>query len=262
MLEKYLQKVEFDSLEDFQKNFEIKVPENFNFGYDVVDGWAASDPDKPALLWTNDQGEEYRYTFADMKRMSDRVASFYLSLGIGRGDTVMMMLKRRIEFWFSIIALHKIGAVAIPATHLLTAKDIIYRANSAKIKMIVCASEPVMIRHVNEALPQSPTVRHLVATGSFNEEGWLSLDEGMASAPDFVRPAEVNTNRDISLLYFTSGSSGNPKMVAHNFLYPLGHIVTAKYWHNLNERSLHLTVADTGWGKAVWGKLYGQWLCG
>ena len=262
MLEKYLQKVEFDSLEDFQRNFKIKVPGNFNFGYDVVDEWAASAPDKLALLWTNDQGEEHRYTFADMKRMSDRVASFFLSLGIGRGDTVMMMLKRRIEFWFSIIALHKIGAVAIPATHLLTAKDIIYRANSARIKMIVCASEPVMIQHVNEALPHSPTVCRLVATGSYNEDGWLSLDKGMASAPDFVRPAEVNTNRDISLLYCTSGSSGNPKMVAHNFLYPLGHIVTAKYWHNLNERSLHLTVADTGWGKAVWGKLYGQWLCG
>ena len=262
MLEKYLQKVEFDSLEDFQRNFKIKVPGNFNFGYDVVDEWAASAPDKLALLWTNDQGEEHRYTFADMKRMSDRVASFFLSLGIGRGDTVMMMLKRRIEFWFSIIALHKIGAVAIPATHLLTAKDIIYRANSARIKMIVCASEPVMIQHVNEALPHSPTVCRLVATGSYNEDRWLSLDKGMASAPDFVRPAEVNTNRDISLLYFTSGSSGNPKMVAHNFLYPLGHIVTAKYWHNLNERSLHLTVADTGWGKAVWGKLYGQWLCG
>ena len=262
MLEKYLQKVEFDSLEDFQRNFKIKVPGNFNFGYDVVDEWAASAPDKLALLWTNDQGEEHRYTFADMKRMSDRVASFFLSLGIGRGDTVMMMLKRRIEFWFSIIALHKIGAVAIPATHLLTAKDIIYRANSARIKMIVCASEPVMIQHVNEALPHSPTVCRLVATGSYNEDGWLSLDKGMASAPVFVRPAEVNTNRDISLLYFTSGSSGNPKMVAHNFLYPLGHIVTAKYWHNLNERSLHLTVADTGWGKAVWGKLYGQWLCG
>ncbi len=262
MLEKFLQKVEFDSLEDFQNNFNIIVPENFNFGYDVVDEWAASDPDKLALLWTNDQGEEYRYTFSDMKRMSDRVASFFLSLGVGRGDTVMMMLKRRIEFWFSIIALHKIGAVAIPATHLLTAKDIIYRANSAKIKMIVCASEPVMLQHVNEALPKTPTVRFLVATGSYSDDRWLSMDEGIASAPEFVRPSEVNTNRDISLLYFTSGSSGNPKMVAHNFLYPLGHIVTAKYWHNLNERSLHLTVADTGWGKAVWGKLYGQWLCG
>ena len=226
MLEKYLKKVEFDSLEDFQKNFEIIVPDNFNFGYDVVDEWARTNPDKLALLWTNDEGAETRYTFADIKRKSDQVAAFYQSLGIGRGDCVMMMLKRRAEFWFSIVALHKLGAVAIPATHLLTPKDLIYRANSAQIKMIVSADEPIMIQHVNDCL------KH------------------------------VNDNHDISLLYFTSGSSGNPKMVAHNFLYPLGHIVTAKYWHNVNEQSLHLTVADTGWGKAVWGKLYGQWLSG
>ena len=262
MLEKYLQKVEFDSLEDFQKNFKIIVPDNFNFGYDVVDEWARTNPDKLALLWTNDEGKEQRYTFADMKRKSDQVASFYQSLGIGHGDCVMMMLKRRIEFWFSIVALHKIGAVAIPATHLLTPKDLIYRANSAKIKMIVCADEPIMIQHVNDCLKDSPTVKVLVATGSYNKDGWLSMDEGMKNAPEFVRPAHVNDNHDISLLYFTSGSSGNPKMVAHNFLYPLGHIVTAKYWHNVNENSLHLTVADTGWGKAVWGKLYGQWLSG
>ena len=262
MLEKYLQKVEFYSLEDFQKNFKIIVPDNFNFGYDVVDEWARTNPDKLALLWTNDEGKEQRYTFADMKRKSDQVASFYQSLGIGHGDCVMMMLKRRIEFWFSIVALHKIGAVAIPATHLLTPKDLIYRANSAKIKMIVCADEPIMIQHVNDCLKDSPTVKVLVATGSYNKDGWLSMDEGMKNAPEFVRPAHVNDNHDISLLYFTSGSSGNPKMVAHNFLYPLGHIVTAKYWHNVNENSLHLTVADTGWGKAVWGKLYGQWLSG
>lgn len=262
MLEKYLKKVEFDSLEDFQKNFEIIVPDNFNFGYDVVDEWARTNPDKLALLWTNDEGAEVRYTFADIKRKSDQVASFYQSLGIGRGDCVMMMLKRRAEFWFSIVALHKLGAVAIPATHLLTPKDLIYRANSAHIKMIVSADEPIMIQHVNDCLKDAPSVKVLVATGSYCEGNWHSMDEGMKNAAPFVRPEYVNDNHDISLLYFTSGSSGNPKMVAHNFLYPLGHIVTAKYWHNVNEQSLHLTVADTGWGKAVWGKLYGQWLSG
>jgi len=262
MLEKYLRKVEFDSLEDFQKNFEIIVPDNFNFGYDVVDEWARTNPDKLALLWTNDEGAEQRYTFADIKRKSDQVASFYQSLGIGKGDCVMMMLKRRAEFWFSIVALHKLGAVAIPATHLLTPKDLIYRANSAQIKMIVSADEPIMIQHVNDCLKDAPSVKILVATGSYNKDGWHSMDEGMKNAAPFVRPEHVNDNHDISLLYFTSGSSGNPKMVAHNFLYPLGHIVTAKYWHNVNENSLHLTVADTGWGKAVWGKLYGQWLSG
>ena len=262
MLEKYLRKVEFDSLEDFQKNFEIIVPDNFNFGYDVVDEWARTNPDKLALLWTNDEGAEVRYTFADIKRKSDQVASFYQSLGIGKGDCVMMMLKRRAEFWFSIVALHKLGAVAIPATHLLTPKDLIYRANSAQIKMIVSADEPIMIQHVNDCLKDAPSVKIRVATGSYNKDGWYSMDEGMKNAAPFVRPEHVNDNHDISLLYFTSGSSGNPKMVAHNFLYPLGHIVTAKYWHNVNENSLHLTVADTGWGKAVWGKLYGQWLSG
>jgi len=262
MLEKYLRKVEFDSLEDFQKNFEIIVPDNFNFGYDVVDEWARTNPDKLALLWTNDEGAEVRYTFEDIKRKSDQVASFYQSLGIGKGDCVMMMLKRRAEFWFSIVALHKLGAVAIPATHLLTPKDLIYRANSAQIKMIVSADEPIMIQHVNDCLKDAPSVKILVATGSYNKDGWHSMDEGMKNAAPFVRPEHVNDNHDISLLYFTSGSSGNPKMVAHNFLYPLGHIVTAKYWHNVNENSLHLTVADTGWGKAVWGKLYGQWLSG
>ena len=262
MLEKYLRKVEFDSLEDFRKNFEIIVPDNFNFGYDVVDEWARTNPDKLALLWTNDEGAEQRYTFADIKRKSDQVASFYQSLGIGKGDCVMMMLKRRAEFWFSIVALHKLGAVAIPATHLLTPKDLIYRANSAQIKMIVSADEPIMIQHVNDCLKDAPSVKVLVATGSYNKDGWHSMDEGMKNAGPFVRPEHVNDNHDISLLYFTSGSSGNPKMVAHNFLYPLGHIVTAKYWHNVNENSLHLTVADTGWGKAVWGKLYGQWLSG
>ncbi len=262
MLEKYLKKVNFDSLEDFQKNFEIIVPDNFNFGYDVVDEWARTNPDKLALLWTNDEGAEVRYTFADIKRKSDQVAAFYQSLGIGKGDCVMMMLKRRAEFWFSIVALHKLGAVAIPATHLLTPKDLIYRANSAQIKMIVSADEPIMIQHVNDCLKDAPSVKIRVATGSYNKDGWYSMDEGMKNAPEFHRPEHVNDNHDISLLYFTSGSSGNPKMVAHNFLYPLGHIVTAKYWHNVNEQSLHLTVADTGWGKAVWGKLYGQWLSG
>lgn len=262
MLERFLKRTKFDSLEDFRKNFEIIVPDNFNFAYDVVDVWAEQQPDKLALLWTNDEGECHRYTFADIKRESERVASFYISLGIKKGDSVMMMLKRRAEFWFSIIALHKIGAVAIPATHLLTAKDLIYRNNSAKVRMIVAADEPEIIQHVNESLEQSPTVEYVVATGSNKHEGWLNLNEGMASAPAFVKPAYVNVNNDISLLYFTSGSSGQPKMVAHNYLYPFGHIVTAKYWHNLTENSLHLTVADTGWGKAVWGKLYGQWIVG
>ena len=262
MLERFLKRTEFTSLEDFRENFEIIAPDNFNFAYDVVDAWAAEAPDKLAMLWTNDEGAEQRYTFADIKEQSDKVASFFLQLGIKRGDCVMMMLKRRVEFWFTIVALHKIGAVAIPATHLLTPKDLIYRNNSAGIRMIVAANDELIIQHVNDSLSQSPTVEFLVSTGSYSEGNWHSMDKGIAEAPAFVKPGFVNNNSDISLLYFTSGSSGQPKMVAHNYLYPLGHIVTAKYWHNVHQNSLHLTVADTGWGKAVWGKLYGQWIVG
>lgn len=262
MLERFLKRTDFSSLEDFKNNFEIVAPENFNFAYDVVDAWAAKEPDKLAMLWTNDEGAEQRYTFADIKEQSDRVASFFLQLGIKRGDCVMMMLKRRVEFWFTIVALHKIGAVAIPATHLLTPKDLIYRNNSAGIRMIVTANDKLIMQHVEDSLEQSPTVEFIVSTGAEVSGKWISMAKGKENAPQFVRPEVVNTNSDISLLYFTSGSSGQPKMVAHNFLYPLGHIVTAKYWHNVHKKSLHLTVADTGWGKAVWGKLYGQWIVG
>lgn len=262
MLERFLKRTDFSSLEDFKNNFEIVAPENFNFAYDVVDAWAAKEPDKLAMLWTNDEGAEQRYTFADIKEQSDRVASFFLQLGIKRGDCVMMMLKRRVEFWFTIVALHKIGAVAIPATHLLTPKDLIYRNNSAGIRMIVTADDKLIMQHVEDSLEQSPTVEFIVSTGAEVSGKWISMAKGKENASKFVRPEVVNTNSDISLLYFTSGSSGQPKMVAHNFLYPLGHIVTAKYWHNVHEKSLHLTVADTGWGKAVWGKLYGQWIVG
>jgi acetyl-CoA synthetase len=175
---------------------------------------------------------------------------------------VMLILKRKYEFWFSIIALHKIGATVIPATHLLTKKDIIYRTNAADIKMIVCVGEPEIMKHVEEAMPESPTVKKLVSVGPEIREGFDDFHRGIANAPAFIRPASVNTNDDTFLMYFTSGTSGEPKMVIHNYLYPLGHITTASYWHHLNEDSLHLTIADTGWGKAVWGKLYGQWIAG
>lgn len=262
MLEKFLVKTQFSSMDDFNKNYRVKVPEVFNFAYDVVDEWARIVPGKPALLWTDDAGTVRQFTFADMKRESDRTASFFSSLGIGRGDMVMLILKRRWQFWFSILALHKLGAVAIPATHLLTSKDIIYRCNAAGIKALVTVGEPEVIAHVQKAMPDCPTVRELISTGPEVPEGWQDFDKGLQSAPEFRRPMRVNRNEDISLLYFTSGTTGDPKMVAHDFLYPLGHIITGKYWHNLHENSLHLTVADTGWGKAVWGKLYGQWIAG
>ena len=257
MLERFVEQTHFTSQEDFIAHFKIKVPEVFNFGYDVVDAWAAECPDKNALLWTNDKGEHIQFTYADLKRETDRTASYFQSLGIGHGDKVMLILKRRYEFWFSIIALHKLGAVVIPATHLLTKKDIVYRCNAATIKMIVAAGEDVITRHIIDAMPQSPSVEKLVSVGPEYPEGFEDFHKGIEQAAPFVRPAQVNTNDDISLMYFTSGTTGEPKMVAHDFTYPLGHIATGSFWHNLHENSLHLTIADTGWGKAVWGKLYG-----
>lgn len=262
MLERFLTQTHFTSQEDFKKNFKIKVPENFNFGYDVVDAWAAEQPDKKALLWTNDKGEHIQYTFADLKRETDRTASYFQSLGIGRGDKVMLILKRRYEFWYSIIALHKLGAVVIPATHLLTKKDIVYRCKAATIKMIVVAGEEVITTHVQDAMPLCPSVEKIVSVGPLVPEGFEDFHKGLDAAPSFERPKHVNTNEDIMLMYFTSGTTGEPKMVAHDFTYPLGHIATGAFWHNLHENSLHLTIADTGWGKAVWGKLYGQMIVG
>lgn len=262
MLERFVKQTEFASHEDFIKNLKIDVPENFNFGYDVVDAWAAEQPGKNAILWTNDQGLEHQYTYAELKEKTDATASYFQSLGIGHGDMVMLILKRRIEFWFSIIALHKLGAVAIPATHLLTKKDIVYRCEAADIKMIVCAGEEVITKHIIEALPDCKSLEHVVSIGPDIPEGFKDFQEGIANAVPFVKPAQPNTNDDVMLMFFTSGTTGQPKMVAHDFTYPLGHITTGAFWHNLHAGSLHLTIADTGWGKAAWGKLYGQMLAG
>ena len=262
MLNKYLDKIEFENYNDFLENFKINVPENFNFGYDIVDEWARISPNKKALLWTNDQGKEIQFTFADIKRESDKAASYFTQLGIKRGDMVMIVLKRRYQFWMVITALHKIGAAVIPATHLLTEKDIIYRAKAADIKAIVAAGDEEVVKHIEKARPNCPTVTNCISIGPIIPEGWDDYNRGVEEAPEFVRPELANTNDDISLMYFTSGTTGEPKMVAHDFTYPLGHIITAKYWHNLNEDSLHLTLADTGWGKAVWGKYYGPWIVG
>jgi acetyl-CoA synthetase len=264
ILEKYLDKIEYNSYKEFKADFKIRIPENFNFAYDVVDEIADGNPDKTAMVWCDDKGKEAIFTFGQMKYYSDKAASFFKSLGIRKGDPVMLILKRRFEFWFCTLALNKIGAITIPATHLLSTKDLIYRNNAADIKMIVCVPDSEVIRHIEESEEKSPTLKlKMIIDGE--KEGWLNFTKGMEKSSDhFVRPVsdQATANSDIMLLYFTSGTTGMPKMVNHDFIYPLGHILTAKYWQNVQDDGLHFTVADTGWAKSAWGKLYGQWLSG
>lgn len=262
MLEKYLKQTEFTGFEDFKANYKLIVPEQFNFGYDVVDVWAAREPNKKALLWTNDKGDCREFTFADIKKYTDQTASYFQTLGLKKGDIVMAILKRRYEFWFTIIALHKLGITIIPATHLLTKKDIVYRNNAADITTIIAVGEEPIASAISEALAESPSIKHLISVGPIIPEGWEDFHRGIENAPEFIPIPKVNSNDDPMIISFTSGTTGNPKMVTLDFAYPLAHIITAKYWHNLDESSLHLTIADTGWLKAVWGKLYGQWIVG
>ncbi len=271
MVERFLKQTHFESVEDYNKNLEFIIPENFNFAYDVMDAWAEEAPEKLAILWTNDQGEEIRTTFGELKGQTDQAASYLMSLGIGKNDPVMLILKRRYEWWVVMLALCKIGAVVIPATHMLTKKDIIYRNNRASVKAIICVDDNYVTEQIGQAVPESPTLKTVIVVGdaSHTRETSHTRDtlyhdwqSEWKQAPKFVRPAFVNSNDDTMIMYFTSGTSGEPKMVAHDYLYAMGHLTTGVFWHNLHPGSLHLTVADTGWGKAVWGKFYGQWFAG
>ncbi len=264
LLDEFLVRTDFSSYADFYKNYQLKFDKNFNFGFDVVDVYAARCPEKVALKWCNDEGEKKTITYGELSKMTNKTANYFKSLGIKKGDMVMLILKRHYEFWYAIIALHKIGAITIPATHLLTKKDVAYRANAAKIKLIVASGEGDIAQHIEDAMPESPSVCALSMVRG-EKEGWSSFTKGVEAASDvFPRPTgEAGTTvKDKMLLYFTSGTTGQPKMVVHTFDYPLVHITTAKYWHNVVDDGLHLTVADTGWGKAVWGKLYGQMIAG
>ena len=260
MIERFLKQTTFTSVEDYNKHLEFIIPENFNFAYDVMDAWAEEAPEKLAILWTNDQGEEIRTTYGELKEQTDQAASYLQSLGIGKNDPVMLILKRHYEWWVIMLALCKIGAIVIPATHMLTKHDIVYRNTRASIKAIVCAKDDYIIGQIKLAMPESPTVKQYITLGE--EEGFHNWTKEWQQAPKFVRPTFVNENDDTMIMYFTSGTSGEPKMVAHDYLYAMGHLTTGVFWHNLHEGSLHLTVADTGWGKAVWGKFYGQWFAG
>ena len=262
LYQRFLRKPEFGSYEDFLHNFRINVPENFNFAYDVLDVIAEEEPEKRALQWAHMDGRERAFTFAEIARLSKQAANLFVRLGIQKGDKVMLVLRRHYTFWIAIMALCRIGAVAVPATHLLTKKDIVYRANCAGIKMVVTSAEGCFAASCEEAMPECPTVEKLLIVDGARE-GWLDFEALLAEEScEFPRPAEPLKHDDIMLLYFTSGTSGMPKMVGHNFDYPLGHIQTAVFWHQCVDGGLHLTVSETGWMKSVWGKLYGQWLAG
>ncbi|MDR1734105.1 MAG: AMP-binding protein [Oscillospiraceae bacterium] len=262
VLHKFI-RTDFTSHEDFFANYEIHAAADYNFAYDVVDTLAAETPEKEAMVWCNDQGEEHRFTFADIKAGSDRYALALQALGIRKGDSVMCMLKRRYEFWFFIIACHKIGAVIIPATHMLTKKDIVYRVQKADVRLIISVNDPYVLNCCREAMPEcAGTVGHyccLEPAEGFEDWGALAA----AQTGTWTKPtgAALSGGRDPLLAYFSSGTTGHPKMALHDHYYTLAHIATAKFWHGVDETDLHLTVADTGWGKAVWGKLYGEWIC-
>ena len=264
LLKKFLPRIEFDSYEDFKANYRVNVPENFNFGFDVVDAWAEAEPEKKALVWCDEEDDEKIFTFTDIKRLSNKAANFFKSLGVKKGSVVMLILRRRWEYWICATALHKIGAILIPGTLQLTKKDIVYRGNAAKVCAVVCVNDPFVIEQVEAAQGDIPTLKNKILVVE-RREGWLDLNEEMEKFSDeFPRPTGEEATRwdDTMLVYFTSGTTGMPKMVRHNFSYPLGHIVTAKYWQQVEENKLHMSVSDSGWAKFGWGKIYGQWIAG
>ena len=240
--------------------FSLHYEDNFNFGYDVVDAIAKEEPQKRAVQWCDEQGAEKMLTFCEISRLSTKAAGALRSLGIGKGDRVLVMLKRHWEYWFMAPALHKLGAVLVPATHMLRVHDITYRIGAADIKAIVCAESEDLCDRVREAVTEVDT-KPILLTVREDREGFQRIDVLMESQPEEMERIPTKAT-DPMLMYFTSGTTGNPKMVIHSFTYPLGHIVTAKYWQCVQNDGLHLTVADTGWAKCSWGKIYGQWLCG
>lgn len=267
MLEKFLPRIEFDSYEDLKTNYQVGIPDGFNFAYDIVDAWADMDQSKNALLWCDDKKDingrrgSRMFTFQEMKELSNKAANFFLSLGIKKGDTVMFMLKQRPEVWITFLALHKIGAICIPATFQLTTKDIIYRCNVADVKMVICVDEAHLVTELINAKDECTKLEFLATVGDHTPGGFFNYRKEIEKQSDVLEriPNEIT---DPMLIYFSSGTTGMPKMILHDYSYPLGHILTAKYWQRVEEDKLHLTMSDSGWAKFAWGKIYGQWICG
>ncbi|MBC8530503.1 AMP-binding protein [Gehongia tenuis] len=254
---------DFASLEDLNRNYKVHIHDDFNYGFDVIDVLAEEKPDGLAMMWVGADGEERRFTFRDMSLLSNKAANFFAAKGVKKGDMVMLVLKRGYQFWYTLLGLHKLGAVAIPATHLLTAKDYVYRCNAASVKMLVVTGDNDVTEHVDEALPKCETVELRAVTKGKEVPGWIDYDAELAGMSDvFPRPEGEGKTwaKDMMLMFFTSGTTGYPKMVWHDYTYPLGHLLTGCFWHRVEENGLHFTISDTGWGKALWGKIYGQWL--
>lgn len=265
MIEKFLPRTEFSSYEDFKANYQLNIPQNFNFAYDVVDAWAAEIPDKPALVWVDDAQNEKRFSFGDLRDLSAQAANFYKSRGIVKGDCVLLILKQRPEAWICMLALHKLGAVVVPATYQLMPHDIEYRCNKAGVAMICCVDDDELLANIEQVRADCKNLRDVAVVGEKISADCLNFRKEIAAqSTDFPRPtgAAATTNSDLMLAYFSSGTTGMPKMIVHNYNYPLGHITTARYWHEVEDGGLHLTNSDSGWAKFGWGKIYGQWICG
>ncbi len=241
--------------------FEINCPENYNFGYDIIDKYGELEPDRLALWHVDLQENSHKFTYKQLSDLSNQAANLFMEKGIGKGDKVMLVLKRNYQFWIAVIALIKIGAVAIPATHLLTTHDFTYRFESASVKAVVCTGyNPDIEMYVEEAEAEMGlSLIKFIANGE--KEGWIPFDEEIKKMPATMERVATNC-RDLMLLYFTSGTTGYPKMVVHNHRYSLAHIVTAAHWQNVDPDGIHLTISDTGWAKAAWGKIYGQMAVG
>ncbi len=261
MKEQFLEKTEFASYEEFQREYRLHYPQNFNFAIHVVDEWAKLEPEKRALEWCNDHGENRSFTFADISELSKRAAFYLKSLGIGKGDRVLVLLGRRWEYWVTAVALHRIGAVLIPASCQLTAKDIRYRVNAAQVQMIIAFHDGWIVSQVERAVPDCKSLRYLALVAG-KRKGWMDFSSVLENPVGKFLADETLTVRDNMLIYFTSGTSGMPKMVVHDYSYPLGHLATACYWQNVQENGLHLTGVDSGWAKFGWGCIYGQWMAG
>ena len=267
ILSRYCPRIEFDSYEDFYANYRCNVPDNFNFAWDVADEWARLMPEKQALVWTDDSGDMKAFTFADIRRLSGKAANALSAMGIQKGDVVMLILKQRPEVWVMMCALMKIGAVCIPGTYQLTEKDLEYRCNIADVKMIITVNDSALLADIAAVRNRCGKLRSIAVAGGMPDAASAggapvySLQDEMARADeDFQRIA--TKTEDPMLIYFSSGTTGMPKMVLHNHSLPLGHIVTAKYWHCAEDGAVHLTQTDSGWAKFAWGKIYGQWICG